>query len=318
MDIAITGSPASSARRSAPRCAADGHRVVARRALRPAGDRRGRAGTRPPAPSTPPASRASTPWSTSPARASPRARGPTTQRDRIHDSRSAGHRRCSPTALAGLDRPPAVLVSGSAIGYYGDRGDEVLTEASAPGDDFLAEVCLRLGGAPPRPPPRRRHPGGPPAHRDRARRHGRRARQAAPDLQARPRRPRPAPGDQWMSWITLDDEVRRHPPRHRPRRRSPGRSTSPRPSPVTNAEFTEAARRRAAPADVPHHPPVRPPRSRSASARWSSRCCSRRHGCEPDGARRHRVRVRRPASSAGRSPPCCRRPDRCRAAASGS
>ena len=33
-------------------------------------------------------------------------------------------------------------MSGSAIGYYGDRGDEVLTEQSAPGDDFLAGVCV--------------------------------------------------------------------------------------------------------------------------------------------------------------------------------
>ena len=46
------------------------------------------------------------------------------------------------TTLAGLDTKPAVLVSGSAVGYYGDRGDEVLTEASAPGDDFLAGLCV--------------------------------------------------------------------------------------------------------------------------------------------------------------------------------
>ena len=35
-----------------------------------------------------------------------------------------------------------MLVSGSAIGFYGDRGDEVLTEDSKPGDDFLAKVCV--------------------------------------------------------------------------------------------------------------------------------------------------------------------------------
>jgi uncharacterized protein (TIGR01777 family) len=44
--------------------------------------------------------------------------------------------------LAGLDRPPAVLLSGSAVGYYGNRGAEELTEASAPGDDFPARVCV--------------------------------------------------------------------------------------------------------------------------------------------------------------------------------
>ncbi len=43
--------------------------------------------------------------------------------------------------LAALDRPPAVLLSASAIGYYGDRGDEELTETSPPGTGFLAELC---------------------------------------------------------------------------------------------------------------------------------------------------------------------------------
>jgi uncharacterized protein len=44
-------------------------------------------------------------------------------------------------ALAQLQRPPRVIVAASAIGYYGSRGDETLTETSAPGNDFLAGLC---------------------------------------------------------------------------------------------------------------------------------------------------------------------------------
>lgn len=44
--------------------------------------------------------------------------------------------------LAALRRPPRVLVQASAIGFYGDRGDEVMTEASPPGRDFLADTCV--------------------------------------------------------------------------------------------------------------------------------------------------------------------------------
>jgi uncharacterized protein (TIGR01777 family) len=43
--------------------------------------------------------------------------------------------------LAQLVEPPRVLVSASAIGYYGSRGDRVMREDSRPGTDFLAEVC---------------------------------------------------------------------------------------------------------------------------------------------------------------------------------
>lgn len=50
-------------------------------------------------------------------------------------------------ALGGLRRPPGVLVSASAVGFYGDRGDERLTEESSGGTGFLAEVCRRWEGA---------------------------------------------------------------------------------------------------------------------------------------------------------------------------
>ena len=58
---------------------------------------------------------------------------------RIRDSRVKGTLLLS-QALAGLDPRPGVLISASAFGYYGDRGDEVLREESEPGSDFLAEV----------------------------------------------------------------------------------------------------------------------------------------------------------------------------------
>ena len=45
------------------------------------------------------------------------------------------------TALAALDPTPSVLVSGSAIGYYGDTGDDVVDETAPPGSDYLAEIC---------------------------------------------------------------------------------------------------------------------------------------------------------------------------------
>ena len=59
---------------------------------------------------------------------------------RIRDSRVRGTRLLAET-LAGLERPPGVLVSTSAVGFYGDRGDEELTEASPAGSGFLADVC---------------------------------------------------------------------------------------------------------------------------------------------------------------------------------
>jgi hypothetical protein len=58
----------------------------------------------------------------------------------IRDSRVLGTRTLV-AALAALDRKPSVLVSGSAVGYYGSRGDEVLTEQSSRGRGFLSDVC---------------------------------------------------------------------------------------------------------------------------------------------------------------------------------
>jgi len=65
---------------------------------------------------------------------------------RIRDSRIQGTRLLC-DALAHLQQLPAVLVNASAIGYYGDRGAERLTEDSPPGSGFLADVCREWEGA---------------------------------------------------------------------------------------------------------------------------------------------------------------------------
>jgi uncharacterized protein (TIGR01777 family) len=59
---------------------------------------------------------------------------------RIRDSRIRATRSLV-TAIEQSGRRPPVLVSASGVGYYGAHGDEVITEASAPGDDLLASVC---------------------------------------------------------------------------------------------------------------------------------------------------------------------------------
>lgn len=70
------------------------------------------------------------------------------QKRRIRDSRVDGTRLVAGT-LARLARPPSVLISASAVGWYGDRGDEVLTESSPPParSDFLSETCREWEGA---------------------------------------------------------------------------------------------------------------------------------------------------------------------------
>ncbi len=59
---------------------------------------------------------------------------------RIRDSRVRGTRNLIST-LAGLDARPEVLVAASAVGYYGDRGDDVLEETASGARDFLGRVC---------------------------------------------------------------------------------------------------------------------------------------------------------------------------------
>jgi len=64
----------------------------------------------------------------------------TGQKQTLRDSRLMATRSVI-AAIREATQPPAVLVSGSAVGYYGDRGDEILTEQSAPGSDFLAVLA---------------------------------------------------------------------------------------------------------------------------------------------------------------------------------
>src|SRR5258705_10370835 len=63
---------------------------------------------------------------------------------RIRDSRVIGTRNLV-AGLRGLSTKPKSLISASAVGYYGSRGDEELDERSPPGSDFLAEVCIGWG-----------------------------------------------------------------------------------------------------------------------------------------------------------------------------
>ena len=157
-------------------------------------------------------------------------------RQAIYNSRIDGTRKLV-AALEKLRHKPSVLVSASAVGIYGDRGDEILTERSAPGKDFLADVCVawerealrarelgmrvvllriaivlgRNGGALKQMlVPFRLGLGGPLGS-----------------------------GKQWMPWIELDDLVRlfvfaaEHEEVH-------GALNASAPQPVTNAQFTKA------------------------------------------------------------------------------
>ena len=139
------------------------------------------------------------------------------------------------SALARLQTPPAVFVSASAVGYYGNRGDEELTEDSAPGGDFLAGVCVAWEDAA-RP----------------AAEAGLRVAWIRTGIVLHPSGGvlkqlllpfklglggRLGKGTQYMSWITLDDEVGAiRTVIDDPSLGGPVNLTAP--NPVTNAEFT--------------------------------------------------------------------------------
>ena len=157
------------------------------------------------------------------------------QRSRIRDSRQTGTRLLANT-LASLQRPPAVLLSGSAIGAYGDRGDEILTEAASRGTDFLAEVCRGWEEA---TDPAERA-GIRVAHLRTgvvlARHGGALAKQAA--IFRLGLGGRAGDGRQWIPWITLADEVAAIEFLLGHEIAGPVNVVGPQPS--TNAEFTRA------------------------------------------------------------------------------
>jgi hypothetical protein len=163
------------------------------------------------------------------------------------DSRTKGTTLIS-EAIASADGGPTVLLSGSAIGIYGARGDEELTETSAAGDGFLADICVQWE----------------------------RATAAAEAAGVRVAHLRTGivlsakggalkkqlplfkfglggkmgSGDQWQSWISIDDEVAAI--THLLSSDTSGPVNLTAPKPVTNAEFTSTL------GDVLHRPTVLP------------------------------------------------------------
>jgi uncharacterized protein len=152
-------------------------------------------------------------------------------------------------AVASRERTPRGVVSGAAIGYYGDRGDEVLTEESGPGDDFLARVCVAWEAE--------TQPAAEAGVRTVLTRTGIVLDSGGGAL-ARMLLPfklgiggRQGSGKQWMSWITRADEVDaiRHAIEHESVR---GPVNLVAPNPVTNADFARTL------GQVLHRPTVLP------------------------------------------------------------
>jgi uncharacterized protein (TIGR01777 family) len=152
----------------------------------------------------------------------------------LRSSRVASTRLLAET-LARLRKKPKVLVSASAVGYYGDRGDAWMSESDRPSDDFLGRLCVDWEAA-----------------SEPARRAGIRVVHARIGIVLSPQggvlgkmlRPFKAglggvlgPGTQYMSWITLDDLLGiLHHIIDRPELEGPVNAVAP--EPVTNAVFT--------------------------------------------------------------------------------
>ena len=139
--------------------------------------------------------------------------------------------------LPTLQNGPKVFLSASAIGYYGNRGDEVLTEDSTPGEGFLARVAREWEAA-------SRIPEGAGVRVTNLRtgivlaQHGGALKKMLPQFKFG-LGGRLGSGRQWMSWITLDDEVNAIV--HLLGESAPaGPVNLTAPNPVTNAEFTKA------------------------------------------------------------------------------
>jgi uncharacterized protein len=157
------------------------------------------------------------------------------QKRRILDSRVSGTRLLAQT-LAGLQHPPEVLLCASAVGFYGHRGDQPLTEKSAPGTGFLSEVCAAWEAA-----------------ADAARRRGIRVLSLrfgivlsrGGGVLARMLLPfrlglggRVGDGTQYMSWISIDDAMEAMTWLLAAGITGPVNLVAP--APVTNADFTRA------------------------------------------------------------------------------
>jgi uncharacterized protein len=151
-------------------------------------------------------------------------------------------------AIASADNGPTVFLSGSAIGIYGARGDEVLTEESAPGDGFLADICVQWEQA-----------------TSAAEAAGARVVHlrtgivlSAEGGALKKQLPlfkfglggKMGSGDQWQSWISIDDEVAAI--AHLLTAGTSGPVNLTAPTPVTNAEFTDTL------GDVLHRPSFMP------------------------------------------------------------